>query len=115
VTLAFHESTHTDPGANFPWAEVLVMVKAELAQLTRPELSVADVHAAWAHDLGKRTSLHPVQVKLLQKALGIRQTGHYGRATRRKVHARFPAATHGLASRHRLLQLAAAGSFEVVD
>lgn len=117
VTLAFHESTHTDPGDHFPWAEFLVLVKAELAGLARPEVSVDDIRAAWAHDLGKRTSAHPVQVKVVQKALGMTApSGHYGKATRRKVHQRFPAATHGLLSRHRLEVLALqAGTFQVVD
>jgi N-acetyl-anhydromuramyl-L-alanine amidase AmpD len=30
ITNAFGESTHTDPGPNFPWTEMLEMVQAEL-------------------------------------------------------------------------------------
>lgn len=33
VAHAFHKSTHTDPGPNFPWAEFLTMVATEIEAL----------------------------------------------------------------------------------
>ncbi len=34
VSAAWHESSHTDPGPNFPWDEALAVVRVELARLT---------------------------------------------------------------------------------
>jgi N-acetyl-anhydromuramyl-L-alanine amidase AmpD len=36
VTAAFHQSDHTDPGAHFPMAHYLDLVRAQLARLTAP-------------------------------------------------------------------------------
>jgi len=36
INDAFHESTHTDPGSNFPWDVFLPMVKWWIAQIDKP-------------------------------------------------------------------------------
>lgn len=42
ITAAFGESTHQDPGANYPWSEVLGMVRAEMED----DVTKEDVKAA---------------------------------------------------------------------
>lgn len=111
VTAAFHQSTHTDPGAHFPMTAYLQAVRARML----PVVSAADVRAAWHHDGNHKGALHPEQVKLLQRALGKRLvTGRYGDGTRRLVRKMYPDATHGLLTGPRLRQLAAeSGTFRV--
>jgi hypothetical protein len=45
VSLAFHQSTHEDPGPYFPWATFMALVQAEFDNLntTEDELSAQDV------------------------------------------------------------------------
>lgn len=111
VTAAFHQSTHTDPGAHFPMTAYLHDVREHLL----PVVSAADVRAAWHHDGNDRGALHPEQVKVLQRALGKRvATGRYGAGTRKLVRKRFPDATRGLLTTPRLRRLAAqSGLFRV--
>lgn len=56
ITLAFGQSTHTDPGVNFPWDRFIAMVKAELAPPpTKEEDDMATpeeiAKAVWEYDV----------------------------------------------------------------
>lgn len=43
VSLAFHQSTHTDPGPYFPWSQFIGYVQAEYDALTAPPVPPAPV------------------------------------------------------------------------
>jgi len=78
VTLAHHQSTHTDPGPNFPMLTFLGMVTA-----ASHSLDLSDLQEAYRADSLRRKT-HPKQVRRLQRALGMRtQSGRYGPWTKK--------------------------------
>lgn len=86
VTNAFKQSTHTDPGPDFPmtWWIDRILFYAKGVRLT-------DLLHAFTHDRPLTLPSHPRQVRIVQKALGMRVgSGRWGKATRRRYAAKFP-------------------------
>jgi N-acetyl-anhydromuramyl-L-alanine amidase AmpD len=46
ITLAFRQSTHTDPGPNFPWTRFLTMVQNEMDGIDMDEKTIAQAVAS---------------------------------------------------------------------
>lgn len=86
VTNAFHQSTHTDPGPNFPWDYYLTRLKAHLGS---PPPSAAYTYTHLPLKEGDRN----VDVAHAQKRLGIHVDGVFGPVTTQHVKA-FQAAHH---------------------
>jgi hypothetical protein len=110
VTAAFHESTHTDPGNNFPmgWylARVLFFFNA---------VSLLDVLDAYRLDSSRLKPVHPVQMRRIQKALGFKVcTGAYRGGTKRAIAKQFPA-SHGKVTPEVLQTLGKRGKFDVAS
>lgn len=51
ITNAFHESTHTDPGAAFPWTEFLTMVREEMNNVAITQAEIDKVAKAAAREV----------------------------------------------------------------
>lgn len=80
VTKAYRRSSHTDPGPNFPLNTFVAAVKEQMRAVDH-----SDILEAF-----RGQQQHPHQVKIVQKALGMRvQSGRWGRWTRRAWKRRF--------------------------
>lgn len=83
-------------------------VRAAYAKVSLPVVSLAHMKHAFERDRHRRTGLHPIQTRRVQRALGFTlRTGRWGKRTR----ARFPAGGPTRAT----LAAVGKGRFRVVD
>lgn len=78
VTNAFHQSSHTDPGPNFPLTQFIGMVRD-----ATKAVDLSDLRDAYHTDTATKAH-HPVQVRRAQAAAGMKlRTGRWRSGTKR--------------------------------